>query len=134
MKILALTAFFALGISLPDCPDSPNCVSSQATDPDHHVAPLSFEGHGREEAWAALEKALAQLPRLKIVERDAGGIHVLTKSRIFGFIDDLHLVFDSELPRIHVRSASRVGYWDLGANARRVSRLREAFRAALETQ
>ena len=32
---------------------------------------------------------------------------------------------------IHVRSASRVGYWDLGTNRRRVETIRRSFREAL---
>jgi len=33
---------------------------------------------------------------------------------------------------IHVRSASRTGYWDLGVNRRRVEAIREAFGGAME--
>ncbi|MGD9241474.1 MAG: DUF1499 domain-containing protein, partial [Desulfobacterales bacterium] len=35
--------------------------------------------------------------------------------------------FPSEETIIHVRSASRTGYYDFGANRRRVERLRSAF-------
>ena len=35
---------------------------------------------------------------------------------------------------IHVRSASRTGYWDLGANRRRVETIREAIGNVTETR
>jgi hypothetical protein len=35
---------------------------------------------------------------------------------------------------IHVRSASRKGYWDFGVNRRRVEAIREAFGNIMEAQ
>ena len=46
------------------------------------------------------------------------------KTAVFRFVDDLELLLDSEARVIHVRSASRTGNWDLGANRRRVEWLR----------
>jgi len=43
---------------------------------------------------------------------------------IWRFVDDLELLADIDQAVIHVRSASRVGTWDLGANRRRVESLR----------
>ena len=46
------------------------------------------------------------------------------KSRFMGYVDDVEFLYD-ELENIsHVRSASRVGYTDLGANRRRVEKIR----------
>jgi uncharacterized protein (DUF1499 family) len=56
-------------------------------------------------------------------------IHVECKSRIFRFIDDLELYFTSPSGIISIRSASRVGYWDFGANRRRVELLRSELRS-----
>ena len=50
-------------------------------------------------------------------------------TRIFGFVDDLELRFDDSAQRIHIRSASRIGRSDLGANRARVERLRKAWAA-----
>jgi uncharacterized protein (DUF1499 family) len=46
---------------------------------------------------------------------------------MLGFIDDLQLQLRPDEGLIAVRSASRVGYWDLGVNRRRVERLRRAL-------
>jgi uncharacterized protein (DUF1499 family) len=43
---------------------------------------------------------------------------------ILRYVDDLELLADIEQGVIQVRSASRVGTWDLGVNRRRVESLR----------
>ena len=45
-------------------------------------------------------------------------------SRLLRFVDDVTF-YVREDGMVEVRSASRVGYWDLGANRRRVESLRE---------
>ncbi len=59
--------------------------------------------------------------------------HARVETRLLRFIDDLELLLDSEAGLIHIRSASRVGHWDLGANRRRVERLRREFEAQTPT-
>jgi uncharacterized protein (DUF1499 family) len=48
-------------------------------------------------------------------------------STVFRFVDDMEFRMDGATQTIHVRSASRIGYWDLGANRRRVETLRKRF-------
>ena len=115
---------------LPPCPRSPNCVSSLAADEAHRVAPLRFEGDAAE-ACERLRAALARLPGARIVE-DAGlRLRVEATTRWLRFVDDLELVVVPGDGLVHVRSASRVGWSDLGANRRRVEHLRRLF-VALE--
>jgi uncharacterized protein (DUF1499 family) len=108
------------------CPASPNCVSSDAEDAGHRVAPLPVVGTP-EEAWRAARAAVAALPRTRVVVESDGYLHAECRSAVFGFVDDLELHLRPEAGAIAVRSASRVGYSDLGVNRRRV----EALRAAL---
>ena len=112
---------------LAACPSSPNCVSSQAEDADHRIEPLAYEGDVTE-AMARLKAAVATIPRTEIVKEDAAYLHVEATSLIFRFVDDVEFLFDTENQVIQVRSASRTGYSDLGANRARV----ESVRAALE--
>lgn len=113
---------------ISDCPSSPNCVSSRATDSDHLVAPIPVKV-GPDEAWEILKRALAAEPRLRIVEerKDQGYLHAEATSRVFRFVDDVEFQLDPENKQLHVRSAARVGYWDLGVNRRRVEHLREVL-------
>lgn len=114
------------------CPDSPNCVSSYADDEVHHVDPLPLPVGTESSAPAlvgaaslvAVRRALASMPRTKIVTEDGDYVHATCTSLVFRFVDDLELRLDRQQEVIHVRSASRVGYGDLGVNRRRVERLR----------
>ena len=48
-------------------------------------------------------------------------------SQVFGFVDDLEIRIDTDQKLIHLRSASRVGHGDGGANRKRVERLKSLF-------
>ncbi|MGH7819049.1 MAG: DUF1499 domain-containing protein, partial [Candidatus Binatia bacterium] len=52
---------------LAPCPNKPNCVSSQASDQNHAIAPLALRG----DAAATMEKLkaiLKTMPRTEIIE------------------------------------------------------------------
>jgi len=115
---------------LPPCPSSPNCVSSGDPDPDRRVDPIPFGGTAVE-AREALETALRSLPRATIVASSGIGIRAEFRTRM-GFVDDVEFRIDEAAGVIHVRSASRKGYWDLGVNRRRVEAIREAFGNVME--
>ena len=51
-------------------------------------------------------------------------------SSIFRFVDDLEVRIDSDRNTVHLRSASRVGRSDLGANRKRVERLKASFHSS----
>jgi uncharacterized protein (DUF1499 family) len=141
--LLSLSAFFLMngfcfaqsgGAAIPGggnfplktCPKSPNCVSSQAADPEHAIAPLSYSA-SRAEAMARLKKVLASLKRIEIVNERDDYIHAEAKSLIFRFVDDIEFYFPAAQKVIHVRSASRVGKSDLGVNRKRVEEIRKLF-------
>ena len=112
---------------LATCPASPNCVSSQTTDAQHRVEPLRYRGAAAP-AWQALEETVKALPRSSVVARDRGSyLQVELRSALFRFVDDLEFLAVPEQHLIHLRAASRVGYWDLGVNRRRVEAIRQAF-------
>ena len=123
---------FKLGIHdgrFAKCPDSPNCVSSQADplDKEHYIKPFKYDGT-KETAHARIEKILASQKRVSIIENRTDYIHTAFKSRLMGFVDDVEFYFPQE-SLIHVRSASRLGYSDLGVNRKRISQLRQLFDA-----
>lgn len=61
-----------------------------------------------------------------------GGIylHAEYRSKLFRFVDDVEFLFPPESNLIHVRSASRVGYSDMGVSRKRVAGLRARFTRA----
>lgn len=111
---------------LKPCPASPNCVSSQAGDPEHAIAPLIYPD-SRAEARARLRQVLAEMKRITIVADEDDSIRAEARSLIFRFVDDVEFIFPAAEKVIHVRSASRVGYSDLGVNRKRVEEIRRRF-------
>ena len=112
--------------SLRPCPTKPNCVSSRATDAKHYIDPLRYTGH-TPGAIEALRRIIGDAPRAAVVDDRPGYLRAEFTSRLFRFVDDLELLADEAAGVIHVRSASRIGYSDLGANRRRVEWLRKNF-------
>lgn len=104
------------------CPETPNCVSSRATDEPHRVAALPLPSGDPVEA---LREVVTSFPRTKIVTVDGDYMHVTFRSLIFRFVDDVEFLADRGEGVLHVRSASRVGQGDLGVNRRRVEKIRE---------
>ncbi len=108
---------------LPPCPSSPNCVSTQAQDVGHAIAPIRYH-KSRAEAKEALKAAVQSLPRTKLVEEDDSYLHYEFTSLLLRFVDDVEFLFDDETKTLHFRSASRTGYSDLGANRTRMEQIR----------
>ena len=108
---------------LPPCPSSPNCVSTQAQDAGHAIAPIRYR-KSRAEAKEALKEVIRSLPRTKLVEEDESYLHYEFTSLLLRFVDDVEFVFDDEAKTIYFRSASRTGYGDLGVNRTRMEQVR----------
>jgi uncharacterized protein (DUF1499 family) len=86
----------------------------------------------RAEAIARAERVASQMPRWTVtqVDRDGGTIEAVEESTLFGFQDDVVIRVrpDGTGSIVDVRSKSRDGRGDLGANAARI----RAYVAALE--
>jgi len=112
---------------LLDCPSSPNCVSSQADDGKHRIAPLSFSGDP-DAAFARLKQVLGRRGDTAIIEERAGYLRVELRTTLF--VDDGEFLLDRSRSVIQVRSASRLGYSDLGKNRSRMEEIRNQYSAA----
>ena len=99
-------------------PRSPNCVHSAAESSGsmHAIAPLAGV------TLADIKQALAGWPRTQLVEEEENYLHYVVTTALLRFKDDLE--FEAGEGVVHVRSASRMGYSDLGANRKRVEKLR----------
>jgi len=112
--------------SLPSCPDTPNCVSSLSTDKRHAIEPLRYHGD-RAKVQQTLLEVIGSLKRARVVAVKGNRIHTEFTSVLFRFVDDVDFLFDDVDKMIHVRSASRIGWSDLGVNRRRVEDIRRRF-------
>jgi uncharacterized protein (DUF1499 family) len=116
----------AMAGSLESCPKSPNCVSSVDTSRGHYVAPLEFSGSAKEAQYRLL-RVLNQFEGARVIKFDKNLIEAEFVSAVFRFIDDVEFHLDENQNIIHVRSASRVGFSDLGVNRRRIEKIRKLF-------
>lgn len=105
------------------CPDSPNCVCSFEERESHRIDPLNAN-------LAQIESVLVNLDEANIVKAEPNYLYAEFTSRIFGFVDDVEFLYDPATQLTHVRSASRVGYGDMGVNRKRI----ESIRAAIQNQ
>lgn len=94
---------------LAQCPDSPNCVSSQANplDKGHYIEPLQCTVKPEQE-------------KVVIMKSGPDYIHTEFTSKLMRFVDDMEFSFPRE-PLIDIRSASRLGYGDFGTNRKRIN-------------
>jgi len=113
-------------MSLSPCPNTPNCVHSQATDAKHAIEPFPVFTNA-EKNLKQIAAIIKRMSRTKIVEQTDEYIHAEFVTKIFRFTDDVEFLIDREKNIIDVRSASRVGYSDLGVNRKRVEEIRQKY-------
>lgn len=114
--------------TLPPCPKSPNCVSTQVDPADrvHHIEPLKLTG----EVGAALDRLegiVGAMPRAERTDRGEAHLDFVFTTRLFRWKDDVCFVVDTERGVIDFRSASRTGYGDMGVNRKRMEAVRAAW-------
>lgn len=113
-------------MKLPPCPASPNCVTSQDPDEAHAISPFEYAGSPAD-ARRALLAALETTPRARIVSKTAAYIRAEFRTAFFKFVDIGEFVIREDAPIIDIRSASQKGYYDFGANRKRLEDLRRRF-------
>lgn len=115
--------------NLSPCAASPNCVSSDAGDNDHAIPPLVITGKA-DSVWQALVAYIEAQPRWKITVREPNYLRAESRTLLLRFVDDVEFNFRPAEGQIAMRSASRIGYSDLGTNRRRLEAVRQALAAA----
>lgn len=139
MRSVVLLAIFSWGCiasagnSAPyvaKCPATPNCVSTAdgPEDPEHHAAPLRFEGDVAA-AKARMKALVLAMPRTALVAETEDGLRFTFTSKVFRFVDDVDFVFDAASGTVAYRSASRVGRGDMGVNRKRMEAVAAAWAA-----
>lgn len=119
--------------TLAPCPQSPNCVCSDE-DPrsSKYIAPFVSDRADATQGSADGQRLLAAIatylesrPEFRIVKRSDSGLQIEARSRLLRFVDDIEMQVRGN--SVAVRSASRVGYSDLGKNRRRLEAIRRAM-------
>ena len=115
--------------------NKPNSISSQAglhldhpRRSDAQVEPLRYQGDGAA-ALARLKALVEATEGAQIVRSEPAYLYATYSSRLMRYVDDVEFHLDPAAGVIHVRSASRIGYSDRGANRARIEALRARFAA-----
>lgn len=116
---------------LKSCPDTPNCVSSQAPegDKEHAIAPFSYTGSSKA-AIERLKQIIERMERSTINQVTDDYLYAEFSSKLMGFVDDVEFYAPPGESVIHTRTAARLGKSDLGANRKRTEEIRAQFAAA----
>ena len=110
---------------LSRCSDKPNCICTEYPNHKlHYTNAISYD----ELFLDKLARAIKSTGGTISTNQD-NYIAATYTSRLFRYVDDFELRIDTENKLIHIRSASRVGHSDMGANLKRI----ENFKTTLES-
>jgi len=108
--------------TLPDCPKSPNCVSTTASKKSKQLPDIPFKG-SVEAAKNQIKEQMSQLFDAKLVNEKEYRLQFEVTTKTGKFIDEVDFKINENKQTIDFRSASRTGYYDFGANKRRMKKL-----------
>lgn len=109
---------------LASCPSSPNCVCSCDAGDSHYIEPIRIAGDA-DRAWQTLQEILADDRSIEVIAAGDHYIKAEATTRILRFTDDVEFLLKADAGEIEMRSASRIGYSDLGKNRKRMESVRE---------
>ncbi|MGP4076518.1 DUF1499 domain-containing protein [Halobacillus sp. K22] len=119
--------------SLAECPNSPNCVSTQTEQSDKYMEPLPFHGD-LNSTKEILKKVLKEMDRTTVEGEEDQYIHAIVVTKLLRFKDDIEFYLDEADQQVHFRSASRTGYSDMGVNRKRMEAFTEAYYGYVEKE
>ncbi|OOE90953.1 hypothetical protein BZG74_01680 [Salinivibrio sharmensis] len=105
------------------CGDSPNCVSTEDRRAKYQLAPLSLAS--TDIAFTTIVEKIAAMPRAEVVSAQDNYAHLRFTTQVLRFVDDVEVSLNGD--QVALRSASRVGYYDFGANRRRADAIRRTL-------
>ena len=125
--VLILTAcvsspeYPANGSELPPCGSLPNCVNSDSGNGGQAIEPLS----ATRAQWQELKAWIGEQDNWSVAQDQGDFLQFTAVTPTLRFRDDVQLLFQPEADLIQVRSSSRLGISDMGANRQRVEVLRQ---------
>lgn len=114
---------------LKACPNTPNCVSTQAdvSDRTHYINSIVMNVPV-ETAKDLLVRIVEEMDNAKMIVNEQTYMHVEFRSNFWAFVDDTEFYLDSDANEIHFRSAARLGRSDLGVNRKRMETIRSRYK------
>lgn len=139
--VLFLAYFIFLGIKsqsgsargiingkLTPCPDTPNCLCSEyADDQSHFIDAIPVSEINSVNLMNTIEQAIESIGGT-VKQKNDDYLAATFTSSLFRYVDDFEIRVDREDQLIHIRSASRVGRSDFGANQKRINDFRKTLK------
>lgn len=111
---------------LNECGEYPNCVCTDSQKESHKIDYLPFKPE-IENQKEYLKSVIAKIPRTKLIVEKENYLYYEFRSLAWRFIDDVEFYFNENTKQIHMRSASRIGTNDFGANRNRIENIRKLY-------
>ena len=126
MNYLFIAIFFFIGTILPYKAEASHIDLKPCIQVSHCVRE-ELNVDGINEPLSRIQSILEKIPRTKIVDTDGDYIHAESTSRIMKYVDDVEITLKEPENKLIIRSESRVGEGDFGANQKRVDLLKSKF-------
>jgi len=110
------------GLKLRELDGKPHGVSSMAQG-EHFIEGFVINTDDVENQLESIMKKFGA----KLIFKEKNYYHYSVSTTIVGYTDDVEFLIDAENKRIEVRSSSRLGTSDFGANRKRIEQLRKIF-------
>ena len=132
LSVLIQTPLYGESLTmLKPCPDKPNCINSEySEDKAHYIKPLVYSAESAADIMKLVKTTLIDMEG-DIVEDQADYVHAVFTSKWLKFKDDVEIRNDQLSRTLHLRSASRTGYYDFGVNRQRLESFSQQLRTRL---
>lgn len=110
------------------CGDKPNCISSYETRPKFSIQSLKNVNGPWVDLKEKIKTTLSTTGSTKVLNESENFIHFVSTTRILRFKDDVYFWWDENLKTLNMKSESRTGYSDLGANRKRLKKFIETWK------
>ena len=109
------------------CLGKPNCINTEYPEKiAHFLPPLDYPHEHEEQVMLIIKNIILETGGQIFVLEDSY-LGATYTSKLFKFIDDFEIRLDNRTDKVHIRSASRLGYSDFGVNKRRVEKFSKLF-------
>lgn len=112
---------------LAELSSKPNCVSSQTDSKSKKVSPIPYSISAKEQMDKVVS-VISNMSGAEIKQRSDVYLYAVFTTKIMRFKDDVEVFLDDQAKLLHFRSASRLGYSDLGVNKKRYNSFANALK------
>ncbi|WFS61000.1 DUF1499 domain-containing protein [Pseudodesulfovibrio thermohalotolerans] len=108
------------------CPDDVDCISSQADDAKHKIAPITATGDPNK-VMVDLRSAIESIFGAKVVLSEGNYLRAEFRSSVLRTIDDAEFFYDEQAGLIHIHALSRGEALNFPDSRKRIEEVRVNF-------